>query len=50
MKKVIKSTLAVVAGTAVLAGVAAIPALVSASGDNSKDGRTPHTIEEINEL
>lgn len=26
------------------------PVIVSASGDNSKDGRTPHTIEEINEL
>ena len=49
MKKAIKSTLAVVAGTAALAGVAAIPALVSAGGD-SMGGRKEYTNAEINEL
>lgn len=50
MKKAIKSTLAVTAGAAVLAGVAAIPALVSAYGDNSANGREEYTQAKINEL
>ncbi len=47
MKKAIKSTLGVAAGAVALAGVASIPALVSAGGD-SMGGRPEYTIEQIN--
>lgn len=47
MKKAIKSTLGVAAGAVALAGVASIPALVSAWGD-SMGGRPEYTIEQIN--
>lgn len=49
MKKIIKSTLAVAASAAALAGVAAIPALVSAGGD-SMGGRDEYTVDKINQL
>lgn len=54
MKSAIKSTLAIVATTAAIAGVAAMPTLVSAWGDNYVDpvtgekGRPSYTIEQIN--
>lgn len=50
MKKAIKATLGVAAGAVALAGVASIPVIVSAWGDNSgnPDGRPEYTIEQIN--
>lgn len=48
MKTAIKTTLAVVASAAALAGVATIPSIVSAWGDNSENGRPSYTIDEIN--
>ena len=48
MKKVFRTTLAATAGMAVLAGVAAIPAIVSAWGDNA-GGRETYSLEQINE-
>lgn len=54
MKSAIKSTLAVAATAAAIAGVAAMPTLVSAWGDNYVDpvtgekGRPSYTIEQIN--
>ncbi len=49
MKTAIKSTLAVAATTAAIAGVAAMPSLVSAWGDNSGGSMRPsYTIEQIN--
>lgn len=49
MNKIIKSTLAVAASAAALAGVASIPALVSAGGD-SMGGRPSYTVDQINKL
>lgn len=50
MNKTIKTTLAVVAGAVTLAGVATLPSIVSAWGDNSglPDMRPSYTIEGIN--
>ncbi len=48
MKTAVKTTLAVVASAAAIAGVASIPAIVSAWGD-SNGGRESHSIQEINE-
>lgn len=47
MKKFMKSTLAVAAGVAAIAGAVTIPSLVSAWGD-SNGGRPSYTIDEIN--
>lgn len=54
MKSAIKSTIAIAATTAAIAGVAALPTLVSAWGDNYVDpvtgakGRPSYTIDQIN--
>lgn len=48
MKKAVKTTLAVVAGATAVAGVASIPAIVSAWGD-SAGGRPTYSVQEINE-
>jgi len=50
MKSAIKSTIAIAATTAAIAGVAALPTLVSAWGDNSAGGkgRPSYTIDQIN--
>ena len=54
MKSAIKSTIAIAATTAAIAGVAALPSLVSAWGDNYVDpttgakGRPSYTIDQIN--
>jgi len=54
MKSAIKSTIAIAATAAAIAGVAALPTLVSAWGDNYVDpttgakGRPSYTIEQIN--
>lgn len=55
MKSAIKSTIAVAATAASIAGVAALPTLVSAWGDNfgynpetGKNGRSSYTVEQIN--
>ena len=47
MKTAIKSTLAVAATAAAIAGVAAVPSLVSAWGDNG-GGRPSYTVDQIN--
>ena len=39
MKHSLKTTLAVAAGAVALAGVATVPAIVSAWSDNTEDGR-----------
>ena len=51
MKKFMKSTLAVAAGAAAIAGAVTIPSLVSAWGDNTPggQGRPSYTIEQINQ-
>ena len=48
MKHTLKSTLAVVTGVTALAGVAAIPAIVSAWGD-SDEGRQTYSLQQVNE-
>ena len=48
MKHTLKSTLAVVTGVTALAGVAAIPAIVSAWGD-SDGGRQTYSLQQVNE-
>lgn len=55
MKSAIKSTIAIAATTAAIAGVAALPSLVSAWGDNfgynpetGKNGRSSYTVDQIN--
>ena len=49
MNKAVKTTLAVAAGAAAIAGAVAIPSLVSAWGDNSATGARPsYTLDEIN--
>ena len=48
MKNAVKTTLAVVAGATAVAGVASIPAIVSAWGD-SAGGRPTYSVQEINE-
>ncbi len=50
MNKIAKTTLAVTAGAVAVAGVASIPAIVSAWGDNSglENGRPEYTLDQIN--
>ena len=49
MKHSLKTTLAVAAGAVALAGVATVPAIVSAWSDNTEDGRPTYSLQEINE-
>ena len=49
MKHSLKTTLAVAASAVTLAGVATVPAIVSAWSDNTEDGRPTYSLQEINE-